>query len=178
MIIAPARGGFLVGATWKGQGLVEAEAGYVGGLDDVGVVVAFFGEGDGEVLDLMFDSEFHQELDEVPEVFDEVVVAFVGFDVAQEDYVVGEIEYAFGLRQDDKCSRKCRVVRGQADAISVLFIGQSGGGSSEIVGEIFLYIGERISQILVGFLSYLYCRFRFFFVVLLWAAAMMSANRH
>ena len=35
----------------------------------------------------------------VAEVFDEVVVAFVGFDVAQEDYVVGEIEHAFGDRK-------------------------------------------------------------------------------
>ena len=63
-------------------GLVEAEAGYVGGLDYVGVIVALFGEGDGEVLDSVGCAEFHQILDEVAEVFDEVVIAFVSFDVA------------------------------------------------------------------------------------------------
>lgn len=82
MIIAPARGGFLVGATWKGQGLVEAEAGYVGGLDDVGVVVALLGKGDGEVLDAVGCAEFHQKLNEVPEVFEEEFIVLVGFDIA------------------------------------------------------------------------------------------------
>lgn len=65
-----------------GWRLVEAEAGYVGGLDDVGVVVALFGEGDGEVLYAVGCTKFHQEFEEFFEMFDEVVVAFVGFDVA------------------------------------------------------------------------------------------------
>ena len=64
-------------------GLVEAEAGYVSGLDDVGVVVVLFREGDGEVLDLVCGSEFLQEIDEVSEVFDEVVIFFVSLDVTQ-----------------------------------------------------------------------------------------------
>lgn len=46
-------------------GLVEANAGYVGGLDDVGVVVVLFLEGVGEVLDLVCYTESHQKLDEV-----------------------------------------------------------------------------------------------------------------
>lgn len=33
------------------QGLVEADAGYIGGLDCCGMVELVFGEGDGEVLD-------------------------------------------------------------------------------------------------------------------------------
>ena len=101
------------------------------------------------MLDAVFDAESLKEDDEVSEVFDEVVVAFVGFDVAQEDYVVGEIEHAFGLRQDNKCSKKCWVVRGEADAVAVLFIGQSRGCRSEVVGEIFLYFGECSFQTLV-----------------------------
>ena len=36
------------GVGWR---LVEGEAGYVGGLDDVWVVVTLLGDGDGEVLD-------------------------------------------------------------------------------------------------------------------------------
>ena len=55
------------------------------------------------MLDLVCDAEFHQELDEVSEVFDVVVVAFVGFDVAQKYYVVGEIELAIGAGQNDNC---------------------------------------------------------------------------
>lgn len=47
-----------------------------------------FREGDGEVLDLVCDAESLKEDDEVSEVLDEVVIAFVGFDVAQEYYVI------------------------------------------------------------------------------------------
>ena len=61
---------------------METEAGDVGGLDDVGVVVPLLGKGDGKVSDAVGCAEFHQELDEVSEVFDVVVVAFVGFDIA------------------------------------------------------------------------------------------------
>ena len=67
------------------------DAGYVGGFDGVGGVVVFFRKGDGEVLNAVFDAESLKEDNEVSEVVDEVVIAFVGFDVAQEDYVVGEI---------------------------------------------------------------------------------------
>lgn len=67
------------GGEWR---LVEADAGYVGGFDGVGEIVGVLGEGDGEVLDLVRSAEFHQEFDEVAEVFDEKVIAFVGGDVA------------------------------------------------------------------------------------------------
>ena len=39
------------------RGIVEADAGYVGGFDGVGVVIALFREDDGEVLDAVFDAE-------------------------------------------------------------------------------------------------------------------------
>ena len=41
-----------------------------------------FREGDSEVLDAVFDTESLKEDDEVSEVLDEVVIAFVSFDVA------------------------------------------------------------------------------------------------
>ena len=94
------------GDDWR---LAEADAGYVGGFDIVGCVIVLFRECDGEVLDLVFDAEFHQEFDEVSEVLDEVVIVFVCFDLAQEDYVVGEIGQGFGPRQNDKCGGKCRM---------------------------------------------------------------------
>lgn len=64
--------------------LVGTEAGYVGGLDNVGVVVALFGEGegDGEVLYAVGCAKFHQEFEEFFEILDVVVFAFVGFDRA------------------------------------------------------------------------------------------------
>ena len=43
------------------------------------------------MLDAVFEAESLKEDDEIAEVFDEVGIAFVGLDVAQEDYVVGEI---------------------------------------------------------------------------------------
>ena len=66
-----------------GWRLVEADAGYVGGFDVVGCVIVFFREGDGKVLDAVFDAESLKEDNEVSEVVDEVVIAFVGFDVTQ-----------------------------------------------------------------------------------------------
>lgn len=68
-----------------------------------GGVVMLFREGDGEVVDAVFDAESLQEDEEVAEVFDEVVISFVCFDIAQEDYVVGEIEHAIGAGQNDNC---------------------------------------------------------------------------
>ena len=62
-----------------------------------------FREGYGEVLDAVFDPKSFEEDDEVSEVFDVVVVSFVGFDVSQEDYVVGEIVRAVSTVQNDDC---------------------------------------------------------------------------
>ena len=64
------------------RGLVEADAGYVGGFDVVGCVIVLFREGDGEVFDAVFDAESLKEDNEVTKVVDEVVIAFVSFDVA------------------------------------------------------------------------------------------------
>ena len=41
-----------------------------------------FREGDGEVFDAVFDAESLKEDNEVTKVVDEVVIAFVSFDVA------------------------------------------------------------------------------------------------
>ena len=75
-------GMILVGASEKDEGLVETDAGYVGGFDVVWCVIVLFREGDGEVLDAVFDPKSFEEDDEVSEEFDEVVIAFVSFDVA------------------------------------------------------------------------------------------------
>lgn len=56
-------GDFLSGRVGWG-GLVEADAGYVGGLDGVGEVVDVPWEGVGEVLDLVRFAEFHLKSDE------------------------------------------------------------------------------------------------------------------
>lgn len=150
------------------MGLVEAHAGYVGGFDVVRCVIVLFREGDGDVLDAVFDAESLKEDDEVAEVFDVVVISFVSLDVTQEDYVIGEIVHAIGAGQNDNCRGECRVVRSEANAIAVLLVGQSGRLSAEVVGEIVLYIGECISQTLVGVWGLLGCMvYRFFFVACL-----------
>ena len=122
------------------------------------------------MLNAVFDAESLKEDNEVSEVVDEVVIAFVGFDVAQEDYVIRKIEHAFCIGQNNNCGEecrivKCRIVRGEANAIAVLLVGQSGRLSAEFVGEIFLYFGECISQTLVGGLGLLCRRFNLFFLM-------------
>ena len=54
------------------------------------------------MLDAVFDAESLKEGNEVSEVFDEVVVAFVGFDVAQEDYVVGAMRFKWWIGEDQR----------------------------------------------------------------------------
>ena len=115
----------LVGARGWIWGLIEADAGYVSSFDVVGSVVVLFREGDSEVLDAVFDAESLKEDNEVAEVFDEVVISFVSLDVAQEYYVIREIEHAFCMGQNDNCGGECRVVRGEANAIAVLLVGHS-----------------------------------------------------
>ena len=80
--LSPGKRLFLVGAWGNGWRLVKTEASDVGGLDDVGVVVALLGESDRVVLNAVGLAEFHQILDEVAEVFDEVIITLVCFDVA------------------------------------------------------------------------------------------------
>ena len=99
---------------------------------EVFVIASAVVKGNGEVLDLVCYTEFHQKFDEVSEVLDEVVIDLVCFDVDQKDYIVGEIENAFGLRLNDKFSGKCRIFRGEDDTIAILFIGHRGDASSEI----------------------------------------------
>lgn len=47
------------------QGLVEADAGYICGLDGCGMVGLVFGEGDGEVLDTVSCAELFEKQDEL-----------------------------------------------------------------------------------------------------------------
>ena len=68
------------GVKW---GLVEADAGYVGGFDVVGCVIVLFREGVGEVFDAVFDAEPLKEDNEVSEVLDVIIITFLGFEVAQ-----------------------------------------------------------------------------------------------
>ena len=67
------------------QGLVEAEAGYIGGM--VGIV---FGEGDGEVLDAVCCAEFFEEHEELIQFFKEPVLIFSRGEGDLHHHVVGE----------------------------------------------------------------------------------------
>ena len=64
------------------------------------------------MLDLVCDAEFHQKLDKVSKLFDVLLVAFVGFDVSQEDYVVGQIEKASGRIRKSIFVTSLRLCRG------------------------------------------------------------------
>ena len=56
--------------------LVEADAGYIGGLDGCGMVGLVLGEGDGEVLDTVSCAESFEEQDELTQFFNEPVLFF------------------------------------------------------------------------------------------------------
>lgn len=56
--------------------LVEADAGYIGGLDGGGMVGLVSGEGDGEVLDAVGHAEFFKEQNELTQFFNELVLIF------------------------------------------------------------------------------------------------------
>lgn len=60
----------------EGEGFVEADAGYIGGLDCSGMVELVFGEGDGEVLDAVCCAEFFEEHEELTQFFNEPVLIF------------------------------------------------------------------------------------------------------
>lgn len=63
------------GVGW-GYLLIEADAGYIGGLDCCGMVGLVFGETDGEVLDAVGHAEFFEEQDEFTQLFNEPVLIF------------------------------------------------------------------------------------------------------
>ena len=83
-----------------GQGLVEADAGYVGSLDGSGVVEFIFGEGEGEVLDAVGRAEFSEEHDEFAEFFSEPVCVVGRSDCHEQHHVVGEIVEPIRLCED------------------------------------------------------------------------------
>lgn len=57
----------------EGEGLVEADTGYIGGLDGGGMVGLVLGEGYGEVLDAVDCAEFFEEQDELIQFSNEPV---------------------------------------------------------------------------------------------------------
>ena len=67
---------------------MEADAGYIGGLDGCGMVGLVFGEGDGEVLDAVDWAEFFEEQDELTQFFNEPVLIFCRGDGDQHHHVV------------------------------------------------------------------------------------------
>lgn len=84
------------------QGLVEADAGYIGGLDSCGMVGLVFGEGDGEVLDAVCCAEFFEEHEELTQFFNEPVLIFSRGDGNQRHHVVGEVVEVIRVREDDE----------------------------------------------------------------------------
>lgn len=102
----PGKRGSLVGAFGVGEGLVQADARYIGGLDGRGMVGLVFGEGDGEVLDTVGRAEFFEEQDELTQFFNEPVLIFDRGDGDEHHHVVGEVVEAVRVREDNKRGRK------------------------------------------------------------------------
>lgn len=90
----------------EGSGLVEADAGYIGGLDGRGMVWLVLGECDGEVLDAVGHAEFFEEQDELTQFFNEPVLIFDRGDGDEHHHAVGEVVEAVRVREDNKRGRK------------------------------------------------------------------------
>lgn len=122
--------------------LVEAEAGYIGGLDGGGMVELVLGEGDGEVLDAVRHAKFFKEQDELAQFFNEPVLIFDRGDGDEHHHVVGEIVEAVRVREDDERGGEYRVLREEACAVGVILIAEFGCRGAIVFGEIFLDVGE------------------------------------
>lgn len=85
-----------------GFGLVEADAGYIGGLDGRGMIGLVFGESDCEVLDTVSCAEFFEEQDELTQFFNEPVRIISRADGDQHHHVVGEVVETVRVREDDE----------------------------------------------------------------------------
>ncbi len=108
----------------RGQGLVEADAGYVGGLDGGGVVDLILGEGKGEVLDAVLGAELHEEVGELSQLCGEPFYIVGRGDSAKQQYVVGEMGGSVrGCQDYERYSKRCSF-GGKTGAIGVVLIAQ------------------------------------------------------
>ena len=131
--------------------LVKADAGDVGFLlrkrqavnfDDVGIVTLGLVEGKGEVLDAMFGAELHEEVGELSQFDTEPFYIVCRGDSAEQQHVVGEFKGSVRRCEYYERHGKGRIFGGQTGPVGVLLILQLRGRSAEVVGEIFLDVGE------------------------------------
>lgn len=90
--------------------LIEADAGYVGFFDDVGIVTLGLVESEGEVLDAVGLAEFSEEHDEFAEFFGEPVCVVGRSDCHEQHHVVGEIVEPIRLCEDGERQVECRIL--------------------------------------------------------------------
>lgn len=125
-----------------GLGLVEANTGYVGGLDGCGMVGLVFGEGESEVLDAVLGAELHEEVGELFQFGGEPFYIVGRGDSAEQQHVVGEVARPVRSCEDDERYCKGCIFGGKTGSVSVLLILQLRGQDAVVFGEIFLDVGE------------------------------------
>lgn len=135
----------------RSQGLVEADAGYVGGVDGGGVVEFVLGEGEGEVLDAVGRAEFSEEHDEFAEFVGEPVCVVGRSDCHEQHQVDGEIVESIRLCEDYERQGECCVFRDKGGAVGVVLIAELYSRSAIVVGEIFLDVGECRAEARVAY---------------------------
>ena len=128
------------------QGLVEAEAGDVGFLDDVGIVTLGLVEGEGEVLYAVLGAELHEEVGELSQFGAEPFYIVGRGDSAEQQDVVGEMGGSASGRQDYERNGKGCIFRGKIGAVGVVLIAELCSRRAVVVGEIFLNVGEGCFQ--------------------------------
>ena len=134
-----------------GEGLIEADAGYIGGLDGCGMVGLVFGEAEGEVLDAVRHAEFFEKQDELAQFFNEPVLIFDRGDGDEQHHVVGEVVEAVRVRDDDERWCEYRVLREDACAVGVVLIAEFCCPGAVVFGKILLDVGEGCAEATVAY---------------------------
>ena len=111
------------------------------------------------MLDAMLGAELHEEVGELSQFGGEPFYIVCRGDSTEQQHVVGEFKGSVRSRQDYERYGKGRIFGGQTGPVGVLLILQLRGRSAEVVGEIFLDVGECCFQSRVAYDRYVGGRF-------------------
>ena len=106
----------------RSQGLVEADAGYVGFFDDGRVVRLVFGECESEVLDAVLGAELHEEVGELSQFGAQPFYIVGCCNSTEQQHVVGEV--ARSVRSCEDYERYCKgcIFGSKTGAVGVVLI--------------------------------------------------------
>ena len=94
------------------------------------------------MLDAVLGAELHEEVGELSHFGGEPFYIVGRGDSAEQQHVVGEMGGSASGCQDYERHGKSCIFRGKTGAVGVVFVAEFRGRSAEVVGEIFLDVGD------------------------------------